>query len=144
MRVHPELVQAEHTHAEHTHAEHTQTEQNQTEQNQAGHPHAGPARSGPGTAAPPDAVQVLERIAADLEVAAAARQAQLQALPPPTTPVAVAHRESVQRILQDIRAAQAEIADGTYGTCRRCGARADLTVALSRPWAPLCGSCAQH
>lgn len=129
MRVHPELVQAEHT---------------QAKQIQAGHTHAGPTRSGSEAAAPPDAVQILERIAADLEAAAAAREAQLKALPPPTTAVAVAHRDSVQRILQDIRAAQAEIADGTYGTCRRCGARADLTVALSRPWAPLCGSCAQH
>lgn len=129
MRVHPELVQAEQT---------------QAKQIQAGHPHAGPTRSGSRTTAPPDTVEILERIAADLEVAAAARETQLEALPPPTTPVAVAHRESVQRILQDIRAAQAEIADGTYGSCRRCGARADLAVALSRPWAPLCGSCAQR
>lgn len=102
---------------------------------------AGLTQSGSGTIPPPDDGQLLERIAADLELAATAREAQLRALPPPTTPVAVAHRESVQRILQDIRAAQAELADGSYGSCRRCGARTDLALALSRPWAPLCGSC---
>ena len=102
---------------------------------------SGRTQSGSGTGYPPDAGQLLERIAADLELAATAREAQLRALPPPTTPVAVAHRESVQRILQDIRTAQAELADGSYGTCRRCGGRADLALALSRPWAPLCGPC---
>lgn len=42
-----------------------------------------------------------------------------------------------------IRAALARIADGSYGTCARCGetiadARLDLL-----PWTPLCRSCAQ-
>ena len=104
--------------------------------------HAGPRRSGSGTAAPADPGQALERIAADLEVAATTREAQLKGLPAATTPVAVAHRESVQRILAAIRAAQAELAAGTYGSCHRCGGRADLDLALSRPWSPLCGPCA--
>lgn len=106
--------------------------------------HAAPRRSGSGTAASPGLNQALDRIAADLEVAAAAREAQLKALPPPATPVALAHRESVQRILEAIRVAQAELADGTYGSCHRCGGRADLGLALDRPWWPLCGSCAHR
>ena len=101
-------------------------------------PSSAPASSRP-EPGPPHA-----RIAADLEVAAAAREAQLKALPPATTPVAVAHRESVLRILDAIRAAQAQLADGTYGTCHRCGGRADLHLALSRPRSPLCGSCASR
>jgi RNA polymerase-binding transcription factor DksA len=87
---------------------------------------------------------VLERIAADLEVAAAAREEQLKALPPATGPVAVAHRDSVLRILDAIRTAQAQLADGTYGDCRRCGGRADCAAAMSRPWAPLCDSCGRR
>ena len=84
---------------------------------------------------------VLERVAADLEAAAASRKAQLAALPPARTPVAAAHEASVRRILAAIRAAQARLADGTYGDCQRCWRPADPQLALTRPWAPLCATC---
>jgi hypothetical protein len=87
---------------------------------------------------------VRERIAADLEVAAAAREEQLKALPPGTGPVALAHPDSVRRILDAIRTAQAQLADGTYGDCCRCGGRADQAAAMSRPWAPLCDPCGRR
>ena len=83
----------------------------------------------------------LDDIAAGLRAAAEARQAQLAALPPPTSPVAIAHRDSVQRILEAIRHAQAQVEAGTYGDCQRCGGRADLDDAVIRPWAPLCRAC---
>lgn len=84
---------------------------------------------------------VLERAAADLEAAAHARENQLSQLPTATTPVAAAHRDSVRRILDAIRCAQAQLAAGTYGTCIRCGRRADPATALTRPWAPQCATC---
>ena len=104
--------------------------------------HAGPWRPGAGAAAPAARALARRRRAAHLLGAPTTREAQLKALPAATTPVAVAHRESVQRILAAIRAAQAELAAGTYGSCHRCGGRADLDLALSRPWSPLCGPCA--
>jgi DnaK suppressor protein len=93
------------------------------------------ARSGPFPS------HVLERAAADLDAAATARESQLNNLPNATTPVAVAHRDSVRRILDAIRRAQAQLAAGTYGSCIRCGRRADPATALARPWAPQCATC---
>jgi RNA polymerase-binding transcription factor DksA len=81
---------------------------------------------------------VLDRVAADLEAAATARENQLNALPAATTPVARAHRDSVQRILNAIHAAQAQLVAGTYGDCHRCGRRAEPDTVLTRPWAPQC------
>jgi hypothetical protein len=84
---------------------------------------------------------LLDRVAADLEAAAAVREHQLSALPVATTPVAQAHRDSVQRILNAIRTAQAQLVAGTYGDCHRCGRRADPATVVARPWAPLCAGC---
>ena len=86
--------------------------------------------------------RVLDRVAADLEAAATAREDQLSALPAATTSVAVAHRDSVQRILNAIRAAQAQLAAGTYGDCHRCGRRVDPDTGLTPPWTPRCARCA--
>jgi RNA polymerase-binding transcription factor DksA len=85
---------------------------------------------------------VLDRVAAALESAATAREDQLSALPSATTPIAVAHRDSVQRILNAIRAAQTQLAAGTYGDCHRCGRRVDPETGLTPPWAPRCATCA--
>ena len=84
---------------------------------------------------------VLERVVAELEAAAAAREAQLTALPPARTPVAAAHEASVRRILAAIRGAQAQLADGSYGVCQRCERPADPHLVLARPWAPRCRAC---
>lgn len=102
-------------------------------------------RAEPSTSIP---AHVLDDVAIHLEVAAAAREAQLDALPPAFTPamalVAKAHRESVHRILNAIRAAQAHLAAGTYGQCSSCGRGPDVDSDVSRPWAPLCGACARR
>jgi DnaK suppressor protein len=86
----------------------------------------------------------LDHIAAELRNAEVARQAQLDALPTATDPVAVAHRDSVRRILDAIRHALSQLAAGTYGDCHRCGARADLDLPTARPWAPLCRACGRR
>ena len=87
---------------------------------------------------------VLDRVAEELDAAAAARENQLKALPPASAPVAQAHQDSVRRILTAIRAAQAQLQGGTYGDCHRCGRRTDLSEVPRRPWAPLCSSCQPH
>lgn len=97
-----------------------------------------PRGASPTTPAP-DAV--LQRIADELDAHAAARESQLDALPPATTIVAQAHRDSVQRILAAIHAAQARLRAGTYGDCVRCGRSCRLTAVPPRPWAPVCQQC---
>lgn len=97
-----------------------------------------PRNTGAGTSTPRD---VLDRVARELDAAAAARESQLSALPPPADPVAQAHQNSVRRILTLIRAAQAQLRDGSYGDCHRCGRRTDLSEVPRRPWAPMCTSC---
>jgi RNA polymerase-binding transcription factor DksA len=42
-----------------------------------------------------------------------------------------------------IRAALRRIADGSYGTCARCGATIEEGRLDALPWTPLCRSCAQ-
>ena len=97
-----------------------------------------PRRIGAGS---PALDAVLDRIADELDAAAAARHHQLLALPPASSPVAQAHHDSVRRILTAIRAAQEQLRAGTYGDCHRCGRPADLAEVPLRPWAPLCGPC---
>jgi RNA polymerase-binding transcription factor DksA len=91
------------------------------------------------TTSAPDAV--LRRIADELDAHAAARERQLDALPPATTVVAQAHRDSVRRILDAIRTAQVQLRAGTYGDCVRCGRSCRLTAVPPRPWAPVCDLC---
>ncbi|MEO5654173.1 MAG: TraR/DksA C4-type zinc finger protein [Marmoricola sp.] len=74
------------------------------------------------------------------------RQRQLDALPRTSLDVvAAAHRDSVERILEEIRAARRRLYDGTYGTCTGCAeliARERLEL---RPWADMCTRCtARH
>lgn len=72
------------------------------------------------------------------------RQPQLAALPTPDTEdlVAVLHRESVERILGEIRAARGRLEDGTYGACVRCGRPIPPDRLELRPWAAACAGCA--
>lgn len=83
--------------------------------------------------------------AAVLEILAAARQRQLDALPAHDTDVvAAAHRASVARILESIRRAQARITDGTYGTCLSCGGRIDDARQERHPWTAVCARCPER
>lgn len=46
--------------------------------------------------------------------------------------------------LEEIDAAQARVAAGTYGTCTRCGRPIGDERLAARPAAPLCITCASH
>ncbi len=87
----------------------------------------------------------LAHIRRRLEQVEADRQRQLDGLPtPPPNPVAALHRESVQRLLTQIRAARQRIDAGTYGTCVDCeqpipAERLDLHL-----WAATCLRCARR
>ncbi|HEX4977083.1 MAG TPA: TraR/DksA C4-type zinc finger protein [Nocardioides sp.] len=86
----------------------------------------------------------LTTIARELDVAAKARQAQLTALPTdPADEVAVLHRESVERLLGEIHAAQRRLEDGTFGTCTRCRQPLAPGRLELRPWAATCTGCAR-
>lgn len=81
----------------------------------------------------------------DLARYEAIRVQQLEELDPTAQdPVAVAHRESVIRILGEIRTARSRLAAGQFGLCARCG----LTIAAARlearPWTTHCIGCAEH
>ena len=89
----------------------------------------------------PSTDQVADGFAAVLADAAAARRAQLQRLPEDPSPVARAHRASVERILEAICSAQARLAAGTYGACRRCELGIDPESLRLRPWTATCDAC---
>jgi DnaK suppressor protein len=85
----------------------------------------------------------LAAVALELDVAEQARAKQLAALPSdPTDEVAVLHRESVERLLGEIRTARQRLADGTYGTCTGCRQPIAAGRLELRPWAVTCTGCA--
>lgn len=88
----------------------------------------------------------LEAVRLDLEIAETTRARQFANLPAAAKDdmVAVLHRESVERMLGEIRAALGRLDNGSYGLCTKCHepippARLDL-----RPWAATCTTCAQR
>lgn len=86
-----------------------------------------------------------ETVERQLEEAAESRRRQLDACPPPGGDlVLAAHRDSVARILGEIRAAQARLARGTYGSCLRCGTRIPTERLEARPWTAFCLACADR
>lgn len=73
----------------------------------------------------------------------AARQRQLDALPPsPTDEVAAAHRATVERILEQVRVARRRVSDGLYGICAGCGGEISVERLELRPWSVTCVRCA--
>lgn len=81
-----------------------------------------------------------------LLAAADARSRQLAALDSrhDPAPVAVAHRQSVERILSEIVAAIGRMEAGTYGDCTACGGTVELQVLVDRPWSSRCDWCASR
>lgn len=79
----------------------------------------------------------------DLEIAQTTRSRQLAELPPPASDdmVATLHRDSVERLLQDIRGAIARVDDGSYGLCTGCGDGIPEARLELRPWATTCTKC---
>ena len=99
------------------------------------------------TSAPRDIPELTAEQIAELEAAlttAAARRArQLAELPSDHSDlVAAAHRDSVVRILEEIRAAQARLATGRFGRCESCATAIPVERLELRPWTTLCVGCA--
>ena len=81
-------------------------------------------------------------VCAHLTQVEAARQRQLEALPPTNLDaVAVAHRDCVERILREVRTARDRLAAGTYGTCASCAREIPQARLELRPWATTCVAC---
>ncbi|SDT70899.1 TraR/DksA C4-type zinc finger protein [Jiangella sp. DSM 45060] len=91
---------------------------------------------------PADVRQGIDTVLKDAETS---RQRQFDDLPPPCdgdpTP-ASAHRQTVARILAEIRAARQRLADGTFGLCERCRKRIPAERLELRPWTSVCVRCA--
>lgn len=87
----------------------------------------------------------LEAVRLDLEIAETTRARQLAQLPhSPGDPVAARHRESVERLLLEIRRALGRLDDGGYGTCTACRKPIPPARLELRPWAATCTRCAQR
>ncbi|PSL08073.1 TraR/DksA family transcriptional regulator [Haloactinopolyspora alba] len=88
---------------------------------------------------------VRRRIEDALTEAATSRRSQLGALPDTDRDAtAAAHRASVTRILTEVEAAQARLADGTFGHCARCDTAIPSERLELRPWTRLCVGCASR
>lgn len=79
-----------------------------------------------------------------LSLLEAARRAQLDALPEitPGDVVAAAHRDTVARILEQVRAARQRVSEGVYGICTGCGTGIHPERLELRPWLITCTGCA--
>lgn len=80
-----------------------------------------------------------------LEEREAARLRQLDALPVISeNPIALAHRDAVERILADLRRAHRRLEDGLYGVCSECAE--DISAERLRIWlwSPVCARCANR
>jgi RNA polymerase-binding transcription factor DksA len=89
-----------------------------------------------------DLGQSTHAIRAALDDAAAARQRQLDDTPHvPDDPVTGARRDRLEQTLAEIRAAQARLETGSFGSCQRCLAPIPVERLELRPWAPHCVPC---
>lgn len=80
-----------------------------------------------------------------LSLLESARQAQLDDLPrQPRDVVASVHRETVTRILGEIRAARRRLEQGVYGFCERCESAIDPERLELRPWLLTCTGCSSR
>jgi RNA polymerase-binding transcription factor DksA len=75
----------------------------------------------------------------------AARQRQLDALPTTSTDaVSAAYRGTLERILEEVRAARHRVSAGSYGLCTGCRGVIPLQRLQLRPWAARCAGCPEH
>lgn len=90
-----------------------------------------------------DHEQVLDTFRISLDDAATSRRRQLDDLPSShDDPVAAAHRDGLERILAEIRAAQERLDAGRFGSCQGCGTAIPVERLELRPWTPTCVPCA--
>jgi DnaK suppressor protein len=74
-----------------------------------------------------------------------ARQRQLEALASKNLDtVAAAYRATVERILEEVRAARARLAAGRYGVCTSCDGEIALARLEFRAWVAMCAPCARQ
>ena len=59
-------------------------------------------------------------------------------------PVAVAYRDSVARILAEIRVARHRLREGTHGVCVGCRGTVSRERVEALPWATQCADCARQ
>lgn len=92
---------------------------------------------------PPTPDLQLGAIRRQLSEAVTDRERQLADLPVPHVDdlVAVLHRESVERILGELRAALRRLDEGTYGSCVSCARPIAQERLELRPWAATCTGC---
>ena len=91
-------------------------------------------RRGPGT-----------DLAAKLEKFEVARQRQLDAIPTTSLDfVAAAYRDSVERILEEVRIARRRLEEGRYGLCIVCADPIAVGRLELRPWATTCTRCTER
>jgi RNA polymerase-binding transcription factor DksA len=72
----------------------------------------------------------------------AARAAQLAGIDTSPDEVNTAYRETVGRLLAEIRLARRRIEERSYGACLHCGVQIPLERLEWRPWATSCTRCA--
>jgi RNA polymerase-binding transcription factor DksA len=90
-----------------------------------------------------DHEQVLTPFRISLDAAATSRQRQLDDLPSShNDPVAAAHRDGLERILAEIRAAQERLDADRFGLCQGCGKAIPVERLELRPWTSRCVPCA--
>ena len=58
--------------------------------------------------------------------------------------VDVAAHDEIQAVLSDVNRALEKVAEGTYGTCDRCGAAIHPERLDALPWSFLCVTCASR
>jgi RNA polymerase-binding transcription factor DksA len=84
-------------------------------------------------------------VAARLQQVEAGRLQQLEALPDTDLDaVATAYRESLLRILEEIRTARRRLEAGLYSVCRDCSGDIGAERLELRPWAVTCSVCARR
>ena len=74
----------------------------------------------------------------------AVRASQLDGIDTSPDEVTSAYRETVSRLLEEIKGARRRIADGTYGLCESCGNPIGKMRLMAFPRATLCMSCKQR
>jgi RNA polymerase-binding transcription factor DksA len=84
-------------------------------------------------------------VAARLQQIEAGRLQQLDALPDTDLDaVATAYRDSLLRILEEIRTARRRLEAGLHGVCTGCAGDVGAERLELRPWAVSCAACARR
>lgn len=105
-----------------------------------------PAPVGPVELPDPDVVSLTSPVEVDAYLAAleSARRQQLEALPAfDLDPATMVYRDTIERVLREVRAARDRVASGDYGICTRCRTDVPAPRLQRRPWVAMCTPCTQ-